>query len=139
MALYMDKRQCVQNARATLSATRRTSHFYRRRGSGEWGPALARSYQCMTREEVDVRVRGEVRIRKYMKRDLHANPKRLKRADKRNRSQSAAPMIFRFSIESLMWALIENKWRRVEPWRRARRLQTRPCTYERATEINVSV
>jgi len=71
-------------------------------------------------------------------RDLRANPKRLKRSQ-RNRSQSAAPMIIRFSIERLMLALIENKRRRVEPWRRARRLQTGPCTYERATEINESM
>jgi len=48
-------------------------------------------------------------------------------------------MILRFSIERLMLGLIENKGRRVEQWRGARRLQTGPCTYERATKINESV
>ena len=86
-------------------------------GAGaENGPSPARSYP-------DTRIDGYAGSRRGMnleihERDLHANPKQLKRRQ-RNRSQSAAPMIIRFSI-GLMLGLIENKRRRVERWRGAR-------------------
>ena len=84
------------------------------------------------------RDRGEVRIWKYMndERNLHAIPKWLTRRQ-RNHSQSAAPMIIRFSIERLMLVLIENKRRRVERWRGVRRLQKLFLvrTYERVLKL----